>query len=155
MRLSNSSLDYPICHFLVVDLWPWLNKISPLFTFFKTSSKMRYLWLTTVLSLFQLASATVQNITVDDQNGGPDGTSITYQPAGAWVQGAIGGCSDCPPPPISSQAFMNTFHGSLFNQNNSKRIQNPPFATLVFVGSSVSVNCILSNALSDPVGISQ
>ncbi|KAF8213773.1 hypothetical protein K438DRAFT_1750959 [Mycena galopus ATCC 62051] len=124
---------------------------------------MRWLWLSTVLSLFQLASATVQNITVDDQNGGPDGTSIIYQPADAWVQGAIGGCSDCPPPPISSQAFMNTFHGSLFNQNNSKRIQNPPFATLFFIvlrmnyplGSSVSVNCILSNALSDPVGISE
>ncbi|KAJ6519251.1 hypothetical protein C8R45DRAFT_16036 [Mycena sanguinolenta] len=115
---------------------------------------MRCLWLATVLSLFQLALAVIVNITVDDQNGGPEGIKISYQPPNSWVQGAIGGCTDCPAPAISNLAYMKTFHGSLFNQNNSKNSQSPPFATLVFFGSSVSVNCILSNELSNPVGIS-
>ncbi|KAF7367377.1 hypothetical protein MSAN_00800200 [Mycena sanguinolenta] len=117
---------------------------------------MRCLWLVTVLSLFQLASAAIVNITVDDQNGGPDGIEISYQPPNSWVQGAIGGCTDCPTPAISNLAYMNTFHGSLFNQGNQKNSQqSPPSAILAFFGSSVSVNCILSNEVSNPVGISR
>ncbi|KAF7367412.1 hypothetical protein MSAN_00803800 [Mycena sanguinolenta] len=117
---------------------------------------MRCLWLATVLSLFQLASAAIVNITVDDQNGGPNGIEISYQPPNSWVQGAIGGCNDCPTPAITNLAYMNTFHGSLFNQGNKKNSQqSPPFATLAFFRVSVSVNCILSNELSNPVGISR
>ncbi|KAJ7239012.1 hypothetical protein B0H12DRAFT_1237683 [Mycena haematopus] len=114
---------------------------------------MRFLWFTAVFSLFQLASAVIVNITVDDQNGGPNGSQISYQPPNSWIQGAIGGCNNCQPPPISDLAYMNTFHGSLFNQDNTGHShQSPPFATLVFFGSSVSVNCILSNSLSIPAG---
>ncbi|KAJ7356700.1 hypothetical protein DFH08DRAFT_463335 [Mycena albidolilacea] len=118
---------------------------------------MRCLWLATVLSLsgfLELASAIIVSTMVDDNQ--PDGFNITYHPEGAWQQGGIGGCDGCPPPPITGLASMNTFHGSLFNQENTRSThQVPPTATLVFFGSSVSVSCILSNGLSNPSGHSE
>ncbi|KAF7340188.1 hypothetical protein MVEN_01937400 [Mycena venus] len=116
---------------------------------------MLCLWLASVLSLFQLTVGVIVNTTVDDQNGGPDGNKILYLPDTGWLQGGIGNCGSCLPPPVSNFAYMNTFHGSLFNQRNQENTsQSPPTATLVFFGRSVSVNCILSNALSNPAGTS-
>ncbi|KAF7340157.1 hypothetical protein MVEN_01934200 [Mycena venus] len=116
---------------------------------------MLCLWLASVLSLFQLTVGAIVNTTVDDQYGSPDGNKILYLPETGWLQGGIGNCDNCPPPPVSDFAYMNTFHGSLFNQKNHQNTnKTPPTATLVFFGSSVSVNCILSNALSNPAGTS-
>ncbi|KAJ6569559.1 hypothetical protein B0H19DRAFT_1257186 [Mycena capillaripes] len=119
---------------------------------------MRGPCLAIILSLFQLALASTVNITVDDEFGDPNGNKIDYQPPKAWVQGAIGGCSDCPLPSIPSTiAYNNTFHGSLFNQNNnkaSKQNQTPFTATFTFFGTYVSVNCIVSDSLQPPVGTS-
>ncbi|KAK7064755.1 hypothetical protein R3P38DRAFT_2826243 [Favolaschia claudopus] len=111
---------------------------------------MRCLWLPTFLSLFHLASAILVNTTVDDTNGGPSGSQIIYQPDNDWLQSAIGGCDNCSILPIRDIASMNTFHGSLFVQTN----KFPPSVTLLFFGSSVSVNCILVNTLINPPGTS-
>ncbi|KAJ7151653.1 hypothetical protein C8R46DRAFT_1197971 [Mycena filopes] len=112
---------------------------------------MRGLW--PVLSLLQLVAATLVNVTVDDLNGGSTGI-ISYFPDGAWISGSVGGCSDCRPLAISGIAYMDSFHGSLFNQKSKGNQMNPPTATLTFSGTSVSVNCILSNGLSNPSGSS-
>ncbi|KAJ7785648.1 hypothetical protein B0H16DRAFT_1753427 [Mycena metata] len=117
---------------------------------------MRGLWLATLslLQLGQYAAAVLVNTTVDDLNPGPQGNSIVYFPAGAWVSGAVGGCTGCNPLALSGIAYMNTFHGSLFNQKNRANQLTLPTATLTFFGTSVSVNCILSNALENPPGTS-
>ncbi|KAJ7037471.1 hypothetical protein C8F04DRAFT_1092574 [Mycena alexandri] len=117
---------------------------------------MRGLWLATLslLQLGQYAAAVLVNTTVDDLNPGPQGNSVVYFPAGAWVSGAVGGCTDCDPLALSGIAYMDTFHGSLFNQKNKANQLTLPTATLTFFGTSVSVNCILSNALSNPPGTS-
>ncbi|KAJ7037475.1 hypothetical protein C8F04DRAFT_1092591 [Mycena alexandri] len=107
-----------------------------------------------LVQLLQHATAVLVNATVDDLNPGPQGHSIVYFPAGAWVSGAVGGCTGCVPLALSGIASMNTFHGSLFNEKNKANPLTPPNATLTFFGTSVSVNCILSNALSNPPGTS-
>ncbi|KAJ7785685.1 hypothetical protein B0H16DRAFT_1875837 [Mycena metata] len=107
-----------------------------------------------LLQLLQHAAAGLVNTTVDDLNSGPRGNSIVYFPAGAWVSGAVGGCTGCDPLVLSGIAYMNTFHGSLFNQKNKANQSTLPTATLTFFGTSVSVNCILSGALSNPPGTS-
>ncbi|KAJ6569569.1 hypothetical protein B0H19DRAFT_1373700 [Mycena capillaripes] len=104
-----------------------------------------------------MALASTVNITVDDEFGDPNGNKIDYQPPNAWVQGAIGGCSDCPLPSIPSTiAFKNTFHGSLlFNNTEANKQNQTPFtATFIFFGTYVSVNCIVSDSLAPPVGTS-
>ncbi|KAJ7171743.1 hypothetical protein C8R43DRAFT_1120126 [Mycena crocata] len=110
---------------------------------------MCFLWLVIVLSLFLLSSA-LNIITVDDS-----ASEIIYEPPNAWMLGAIGGCSGClaPSPQFASQ---NTWHGSLFNPGNHRHDNNVPLrATFPFFGTSVSVSCILSNSLDNPVGTSE
>ncbi|KAJ6569572.1 hypothetical protein B0H19DRAFT_699400 [Mycena capillaripes] len=102
-----------------------------------------------VLSLFQLTLTSTVNITVDDEFGDPNGNKIDYQPPNAWLQGAIGGCSNCSAP-ISSKAYNNTFHGSYFNQNNKANNETPSTATFTFFGTSVSVNCFVSGVPGTP-----
>ncbi|KAJ6573936.1 hypothetical protein DFH09DRAFT_383691 [Mycena vulgaris] len=118
---------------------------------------MRCLWLATVLSLFQLASA-ARTVVIDDANGDPtNGNTVLYEPPTSWMNGAIGKCSGCtgPSPQI---AYMNTWHGAAFNgkNKNDNAFDNasPPTATVSFFGTSVSVQCILSNSLSNPIGTS-
>ncbi|KAJ7652003.1 hypothetical protein DFH06DRAFT_538901 [Mycena polygramma] len=113
---------------------------------------MHYLWLGTVFFiLFQLACASIRNITVDDLLGDSTGRTIIYEPQGAWMSGAIGGCPTCSAP-ISQSASNGTFHGSIFNARNKNNNDNPLTASFTFFGTSVSVNCILSNSLSNPPG---
>ncbi|KAJ7451154.1 hypothetical protein FB451DRAFT_712276 [Mycena latifolia] len=93
-------------------------------------------------------------ITIDDQNGDPtNGGIITYNPPGAWMSGAIGGCPGCVgPSPVL--AYMNTWHGSLFSMKNRTGNSSPLTASVTFFGTSVSVQCILSNSLTSPPGTS-
>ncbi|KAJ7480074.1 hypothetical protein B0H11DRAFT_2280753 [Mycena galericulata] len=118
---------------------------------------MRWLWLPTSLFLFSFWLVLVSSITIDDQDGDPtSGNTIVYSPPGAWILGAIGNCPNCASP-SPDLAYLNTFHGSLFNPGNSKKQQppqQPPTATVTFFGTSVSVICILANSLTNPNGAS-
>ncbi|KAJ7102532.1 hypothetical protein B0H15DRAFT_336936 [Mycena belliarum] len=108
---------------------------------------MRCLWLAFVLSLYQLASATV--VVIDDVNGDPtNGLKIAYTPIDAWGANTIAGCNECPGPE-PDQAYLGTWHGSV---NGNSR--HSPKATIGFTGTSVSVQCILSNSLQNPTGTS-
>ncbi|KAJ6501427.1 hypothetical protein C8R47DRAFT_1193235 [Mycena vitilis] len=112
---------------------------------------MHRLWLGTVFSLFQLACASIRNITVDDSIADSNGNTILYEPPNAWMSGAIGQCPGCLTPNPQS-AYSGTFHGSIFNAKNKNNDDNTLTATFIFLGTSVSVNCILSDSLSNPPG---
>ncbi|KAJ7083548.1 hypothetical protein C8R44DRAFT_822358 [Mycena epipterygia] len=84
-------------------------------------------------------------ITIDDSNG-----KVVYQPQGTWSTDAIPECPNCLGSGLQP-AYNGTWHGALFNSQNKKKKQ-PLNATVSFFGSSVAVNCILSNSLTNPTG---
>ncbi|KAJ7674450.1 hypothetical protein B0H17DRAFT_1334889 [Mycena rosella] len=109
-------------------------------------------WLASVLSLFLLCSA--KTIIIDDQAGDPtNGNTITYTPTNLWISDAIGGCSGCPGP-SPDLAYMNTWHGAVFNSQNKNRNAPSLTASVNFYGTSVWVTCIMSNSLTTPIGTS-
>ncbi|KAJ7459296.1 hypothetical protein FB451DRAFT_1405938 [Mycena latifolia] len=84
---------------------------------------------------------------LDDQDG------IQFEPSNAWLSKDIGGCSGCPRPNVSL-ALDRTFTGGLFNPDNEARGGKPLTAFATFLGTRISVICILSNSLTNPIGLS-
>ncbi|KAJ6521153.1 hypothetical protein DFH09DRAFT_1426074 [Mycena vulgaris] len=79
-------------------------------------------------------------ITIDDANGDPsNGARISYQPPTSWINGAIGGCPGCAGPSLQI-AFMNTWHGSVFNGKNKTGAASPPTATMFFFDTVIDLD---------------
>ncbi|KAJ7898598.1 hypothetical protein B0H14DRAFT_3424394 [Mycena olivaceomarginata] len=84
-----------------------------------------------------------------DDEGDVSGVHFVYEPANAWLLNGIGGCDSCPTPNISDAAHEGSYHGALFNVGNKGDPGSVlPTASVTFFGTAVTVNCILSNALS-------
>ncbi|KAF7319832.1 hypothetical protein MKEN_00766200 [Mycena kentingensis (nom. inval.)] len=104
------------------------------------------------LSLLLPALATV--VVIDDQNGDPtNGRKIQYSGA-PWASGNIAGCSEPCVLPDPSFAHQGTFTGSISGGHDLKGQPRPQTsnATVTFDGTSLSVQCILSNSLTRPRG---
>ncbi|KAJ7293924.1 hypothetical protein C8J57DRAFT_41151 [Mycena rebaudengoi] len=120
---------------------------------------MHFSWLlrlSTALFLYHLAEATLVSFTIDDELGDPStGQKVKYEPPEAWGFNTIAQCHSCLGPyPQSQLVYKNTWHGSVFNSGNSDKTVTPRLATVLFYGTAVSVNCILSNSLAFPTAIS-
>ncbi|KAJ7131392.1 hypothetical protein C8R44DRAFT_774770 [Mycena epipterygia] len=85
-------------------------------------------------------------ITIDDSDG-----EVVYQPQGSWSTDAIPECPGCLGPSLQL-AYNGTWQGAIFNSRNEQGDQQTRKATVSFFGSSVAVNCILSNSLTNPTG---